>query len=68
MMGQGIMHWAAVHLVTHVWLLIAVGFHVLSQALLHGVDSVAYRTGELGDLRHLRHRPTQDEHEQQMQK
>lgn len=50
------MYWAAVHLVTHVWLLIAMRFHVLGQALLHRVNSVAYRAGELGNLRHLRHR------------
>lgn len=42
------------NLITHVWFLRAVGFHVLGQPLLHGVNSVTHRAGELWHLWSLR--------------
>lgn len=40
-------------LITHMWLLRTVRFHVLGQSLLHGVNSVTHRTGELWHLWYL---------------
>lgn len=44
----------APHLVTHVWLLRTVSFHVLGESLLHRVHLVTNRTRELQHLGNLR--------------